>query len=78
MRGYAWAFAATLANASQDNLRKMASNRVKNPIAIVALSELFNVSVQKFPFLAEYRAVCGPAAPAPAARRSSSNSMSPS
>ena len=45
MRGYAWAFAAALANASQDNLRKLASNRVKNPIEIVALSELFNVSV---------------------------------
>ena len=45
LRGYAWAFAAALANASQDNLRKLASNRVKNPIEIVALSELFNVSV---------------------------------
>jgi len=43
--GYAWAFAAALSNASQDNLRKVASNRVKNPIEIVALSELFNVSV---------------------------------
>ncbi len=41
--GYAWAFAASLANASQDNLRKLASNRVKQPIEIVALSEVFNV-----------------------------------
>ena len=42
--GYAWAFAASLANASQDNLRKLASNRVKQPIEIVALSEVFNVA----------------------------------
>jgi len=41
--GYAWAFLASLANATQDNLRKYASGRVKHPIEIVALSELVNV-----------------------------------
>ena len=42
-RGYAWAFAAATANASQDNLRKLASTRVPAPVEIVALSELVNV-----------------------------------
>lgn len=43
--GYAWAFAAATANASQDNLRKLASSRVPAPVEIVALSELVNVLV---------------------------------
>ena len=42
-RGYAWAFVASFANASTDNLRKFASSRVKHPSEIVALSELVNV-----------------------------------
>lgn len=41
--GYAWAFVASFANASTDNLRKFASSRVHNPSEIVALSELVNV-----------------------------------
>ena len=42
--GYAWAFAAATANASQDNLRKLASGRAR-PVEIVALSEIVNVVV---------------------------------